>query len=166
VKELLFQVSDLVGRPGERRSVSGTMDVDLRVGESWVRGPVAAEATLEGIPDGVRARFRATASAHLVCTRCLIEWDVDLEVSEEQLYEPEPDDDGYRLGADDTIDLAGPVRDEIALAIPLRPLCQPECLGLCPTCGSDLNRHPCGGHDEPVSSPFAALQGLFDPPDH
>ena len=44
MKELHFQVSDLVGRPGERRSVSGSMDVDLRVGESWVQGPVEAEA--------------------------------------------------------------------------------------------------------------------------
>ncbi|HEX7098577.1 MAG TPA: DUF177 domain-containing protein [Acidimicrobiia bacterium] len=166
MKELHFQVSDLVGRPGERRSVSGSMDVDLRVGESWVQGPVEAEAVIEGIPDGVRAKFRATTRAHLVCTRCLIEWDVDLDVSSEQVYEPEPDDDGYQLGRDDTVDLAGPVRDEIALAIPLRPLCRPDCAGLCPTCGSDLNRNPCGGHDEPVSSPFAALQGLFDSPDH
>ncbi|HLU52521.1 MAG TPA: DUF177 domain-containing protein [Acidimicrobiia bacterium] len=166
MRELQFQVSDLVGRPGERRAVTGTMEVDLRVGESRVRGRVDAEATIEGIADGVRAMFRAKTRAHLVCTRCLTEWDADLDVSEQQVYEPVPDEDGYRLAGDDTIDLAGPVRDEIALAIPVRPLCQPDCQGLCPTCGTDLNRDPCGGHDEPVSSPFAALQGLFDSPDH
>jgi len=142
------------------------MEVDLRAGESRVRGRVDAEATIEGIADGVRAMFRAKTRAHLVCTRCLTEWDADLDVSEQQVYEPVPDEDGYRLAGDDTIDLAGPVRDEIALAIPVRPLCQPDCQGLCPTCGTDLNRDPCGGHDEPVSSPFAALQGLFDSPDH
>lgn len=162
---LQFHVADLVDRPGERRSVSGIVELDLAVGESRVRGPARVEAVLEGIDGGVLARFEASATARLVCTRCLVEWDAEVGASAMQVYEPEPDEDGYALGRDDTIDLAGPVRDEIALAVPVRPLCRPDCAGLCPTCGSDLNRDPCGGHEEPSSSPFAALQGLFDSPD-
>jgi uncharacterized protein len=142
------------------------MDLDVRVGESRVEGPARVQAVLEGIADGVLARFEATADARLVCTRCLVEWDAEVSTSAVQVYEPEPDEDGYALGADDTVDLAGPVRDEITLAVPVRPLCRPDCAGLCPTCGTDLNRDPCGGHDEPASSPFAVLQELFDSPDH
>jgi uncharacterized protein len=165
-EDLRFHVADLAGHPGERRTEQGTVQLDLRVGESRVEGPARVDVTLEGISDGVLARFQAVVIATLQCTRCLVEWEAEIEVSAVQVYEPEPDEDGYALDRDNTVDLSGPVRDEIALAIPSRPLCRPDCAGLCPECGTDLNRDPCGGHDEPVSSPFAVLQGLFDSPDH
>lgn len=165
MSSLRFNVADLVGRPGERREESGEIDLDLKVGESTVSGTARVDVILEGIDDGVLARFVATAPAKLACTRCLTEWDDEVQAKAMQLFEPEPDEDGYALDADDTIDLGQPVRDEIALAIPVRPLCRPDCAGLCPTCGTDLNRDPCEGHEEPTRSPFAALQGLFDPPD-
>lgn len=164
--DLLFHVADLAGRTGERRTEQGSIELDLRVGESRVEGPARVEVVLEGISDGVLARFRAVALATLQCTRCLVEWESEVEVSAVQVYEPEPDEDGYALGPDDTVDLGGPVRDEISLAVPARPLCREDCAGLCPECGTDLNRDPCGGHEEPSSSPFAVLQGLFDSPDH
>lgn len=163
--ELRYQVADLVDRPGERRQVAGSLPVDLTVGEARVKGTARVEVVLEGIDDGVLARFEATAPATLQCTRCLLEWDGEVVAAAVQVFEPEPDEDGYALGADDTVDLSGPVRDEIALAVPIRPLCRDDCLGLCPTCGTDLNRDPCGGHEEPSRSPFAALQGMFDSPD-
>ncbi|MGA7270745.1 MAG: DUF177 domain-containing protein [Acidimicrobiia bacterium] len=159
---LRFDVAQLVGKPGERRHVEGKLDLDLSVGSSSVAGPVTVAGVVDGIADGVMVRLEIRAPVHLVCTRCLAEWDEDLEISAVQVFEPEPDEDGYALERDDFIDLSGPVRDEVALAIPIRPLCRPDCLGLCPTCGTDLNREPCGGHEEPSRSPFAALQGLFD----
>lgn len=166
MSSLRLNVSDLVDRPGERRREQGSIDLDLSIGESTVKGRADIDVILEGIDQGVLARFEVGVPMHLVCTRCLAEWDETLEVSAVQIYEGEPDEDGYALDRDDTIDLEGPVRDEVALAVPVRPLCRPDCAGLCPTCGTDLNREPCGGHDEPSSSPFAALQGLFDSPDH
>lgn len=160
-----LRVSDLVDKPGERRVEEGSVDVDVAVGESRVAGPVEVRATIEGIDDGVLVRFVARAPARLACTRCLEELDEVIEVDGIQLYEPEPDEDGYALETGDVIDLGGPVRDEVSLSIPIRPLCRPACAGLCPTCGTDLNEDPCDGHDEVSSSPFAALQGLFDDPD-
>ena len=162
MNDLIFHVSDLTGRPGERRDERGSLDVDLAVGESTVRAPAAVEVTINGMSEGVLADFRSSTTVHLVCTRCLSEWEEDLAVAATQVFEPNPDEDGYFLGPDNRIDLSGPVRDEIALAIPFRPLCQSDCAGLCPTCGSDLNKDPCEGHDELSSSPFAALQGLLD----
>lgn len=166
MNDLVFHVADLVDGPGEHRRETGRLPLNVAVGESRVEGVVDVEIDLHGIDGGVLARFEVTAPVHLVCTRCLTEWDDTLEVEATQVFEREPDEDGYALGKDDTIDLAGPVRDEVALAIPARPLCRPDCLGLCPTCGTDLNKDPCGGHEEPSSSPFAALQGMFDSPDH
>lgn len=159
---LRFDVAQLVGKPGERHHVEGKADFEVSVGSSCVSGPAAVEAEMDGISDGVLARLQIQAPVHLVCTRCLAEWDDELDISAVQVFEPEPDEDGYALEQDGFVDLSGPVRDEVALAIPIRPLCRPDCLGLCPTCGTDLNREPCGGHEEPSRSPFAALQGLLD----
>ena len=166
MNDLVFHVSDLADRPGERRSETGRLPVDLGVGESRVEGIAEVELDLHGIDGGVLAQFEVTFPVHLVCTRCLTEWDDTMSVEGTQVFEKEPDEDGYALTRDETIDLSGPVRDEVALAVPVRPLCRPDCAGLCPTCGTDLNKEPCGGHDEPSSSPFAALQELFDSPDH
>ncbi len=55
------------------------------------------------------------------------------------------------------------IRDEVSLALPLVPLCKKDCLGLCPTCGTDLNTAPCSGHADESDSPFSALQQLLEP---
>lgn len=162
---LRFQVADLVGRPGERRSESGSVPVDVSVGESRLVGDALVTVVLEGVDGGVLARFEARAPVRLVCTRCLVEWPDELVVSAVQLFEESPDEDGYGLGPGDIVDLEGPVRDELALGVPLRPLCRPDCAGLCPTCGTDLNTDPCGGHAEPATSPFAALKDLLEDDD-
>lgn len=160
----MLDVSDLVGRPGSHRDETGEVQVSVRVGESSVEGPAHVAVRIDGVDAGVLARFEAGVQACLVCTRCLREWTEPLTVAATQVFETEPDEDGYALQGDGTIDLGPPVRDEIALSVPVRPLCRADCAGLCPTCGTDLNDEPCGGHDEPSSSPFAALRGLFDPP--
>jgi uncharacterized protein len=59
-------------------------------------------------------------------------------------------------------DLETPIRDAVLLAVPVGPTCKPDCLGLCATCGGDLNTGACPGHDEEGDSPFASLRELFD----
>jgi len=48
------------------------------------------------------------------------------------------------------LDLSGPVREEVVLAIDPYVVCDPECKGLCPRCGANLNTEGCGcSFDEP-----------------
>lgn len=161
VSDLRFVVSDLIGRPGERRRQTAAVNLALSVGDSVVDGLASVEVLFEGVDDGLLARFEVVTTVRLTCTRCLAEWEEPLHVSSTQLFGEQPDEDGYALGRDDSVDLSGPVRDEVALAIPVRPLCRPDCAGLCPTCGTDLNEDPCDGHDEPLRSPFAVLGELL-----
>jgi uncharacterized protein len=112
--------------------------------------------------DGVQVDYRATAPAQLSCVRCLASWVEELVVADSQHFSKTPDEDGYAIVGGE-IDLAGPATDELALGLPLVPVCRPACKGLCPTCGTDLNEAPCDGHGEDLDSPFAALRDLFDP---
>lgn len=56
----------------------------------------------------------------------------------------------------EALDLGSLVRDTIHLAIPIAPKCHPDCKGLCPACGKDLNQGACDCSRDQVS-PFAGL---------
>lgn len=58
------------------------------------------------------------------------------------------------------IDIMYLVRQTLALTEEIRFLCKPDCKGLCPQCGQDLNAAACGCKPENLS-PFAALKGKF-----
>ena len=159
--ELSIPVGDLIGSPGKERPFAGTQSVNLRLGDTKVSGPMDVSGRVLGLIDAVKAEFTASAMAHFVCMRCLTEWDGLVRVDAEQYFGSIPDEDGYAI-VDKQIDVLGPAQDELALALPTVPLCKEDCLGLCPTCGTDLNSEPCGGHGEEPDSPFAALKDLFD----
>jgi len=58
----------------------------------------------------------------------------------------------------DQIDLVVPLREQVILAVPIRSLCQPQCRGLCPCCGANLNDGDCGCQPEQNwSTPFFVL---------
>ena len=59
----------------------------------------------------------------------------------------------------DVLDLEPALRDAVVLALPLSPLCRPDCLGLCTTCGENLNDNPDHEHEE-VDPRWAALADL------
>lgn len=74
----------------------------------------------------------------------------------------EEDDQEYLTYSGDEIDLTQSVQESLFLALPMKPLCKTDCLGLCPQCGHDLNEGPCG-HEEPVSDPrLFALRELWE----
>jgi uncharacterized protein len=64
--------------------------------------------------------------------------------------------------ADDKLDLETWARDAIALALPEQILCRPDCAGLCPTCGKDLNVEPHTHDEERLDPRWEALAELRD----
>jgi uncharacterized protein len=73
------------------------------------------------------------------------------------------------VGDDHTVDLGEAIRDTLVMETPFVVLCQPDCKGLCPVCGANLNKEDCG-HAAQIeaqrekerldASPFAALRDL------
>ena len=53
------------------------------------------------------------------------------------------DDDEYIIYADRTLELDGPVYEELSIGFPSKPLCKADCKGLCHVCGQDLNEGDC-----------------------
>ena len=58
------------------------------------------------------------------------------------------------------VDITDDVREAILLALPVNPRCRPDCRGLCPTCGANLNENACGCPAKAESGPWSALDAL------
>jgi uncharacterized protein len=81
----------------------------------------------------------------------------------EALQEEElPEDEKEPLFEDYILDLTELLRQNIAVAVPIKTLCSEECKGLCPRCGKDLNQGPCGCSPDVEESAFSALASLLE----
>jgi uncharacterized protein len=160
---LRLLVSDLLRVPGRRRPVQVEAQVDWALESSRVdlTVPLRADLLLEGTSGGIFARGRVAVVARNTCRRCLAEWSEPVEVELLEVFGTDPESE-YCLSGDEA-DLEPPLRDAVLLALPLRPLCRPDCLGLCSVCGADLNTGSCPGHDEEPDASFTALRDLLEP---
>lgn len=115
---------------------------------------------LESVVDGVLVSGTVAGTATAECVRCLdpVEQPVAADLQELYAY-PGHEDENTSLVHDDTIDLEPVVHDALVLALPLVPVCAPDCLGLCSVCGARLADDPGHGHQE-IDPRWAALAGL------
>jgi uncharacterized protein len=163
---LRFPVGDLLHRVGARRNISAEADVEVTLQGALVNAPVAVTGSLEAMVEGIVATVDLEVPAQLTCNRCLTEWDEPLPVHFVHVFSDRLDDEASPIQPDGSIDLSDVVHDEVALALPMAPLCRSDCAGLCPVCGTDLNTDPCPGHDDESppdpASPFSSLGQLLD----
>lgn len=151
-----------------------TLAVDPReLGDASVEsiGEVSLRGHLDETPDGWVLRIALRYHQTLACVRCLepVDAPVDLETALLLVLEPEEIDEEEReLDRDDLgvlvleepiIDTRDPALEQIQLAIPMKPLCKPDCAGLCGQCGQNLNQGECECEEE-VDPRWAALQAL------
>jgi uncharacterized protein len=158
-------VTDILGRTGAHRdeTIVGTIEIELDLDKVDATHPVTVHVRLEALADEILARGDIAYSAEVRCNRCLTERIETGEVTFTQLYSGDPHEDTQPISRDGHIDLEPAVHDEVSLALPLVPLCKKDCLGLCPTCGTDLNTAPCSGHADESDSRFGALRQLLEP---
>ena len=101
---------------------------------------------------------------HGPCFRCLDDAVLELPISAREYQATNPDTDELRSPyvANDVLDLSAWARDALALALPEKILCRPDCAGLCPVCGANLNEEPHEHEEETSDSRWSALAQLRD----
>jgi uncharacterized protein len=87
--------------------------------------------------------------------------EIDVDAREYQAADASADRElSTEYVVDDQLDLSQWARDAVALALPEQITCRPDCQGLCPTCGKNLNIEP-HEHDDRVPDPrWSALEAL------
>jgi len=143
-------------------------DEDFRVA-----APVAFRAHVTKDAQKVRLTGRVKTTLEAGCSRCLEPFQFAVDAPFDLMFMPEiePGPDGEReienddVGVshykDDVIDLGEVMREQFFLALPMKPLCRPECKGLCPICGANRNRQECGCREEWVDPRLAGLKNLL-----
>ena len=171
---LVLDTRELGRRPGSMREVrlpapapAGLGIVDL------IEVPVGAaldlDLRLESVMDGVLVSGTVTAPLTGECGRCLDPVGDTLTVRVQELFVyPEAatdtdDEDGVAHLEGDLLDLFPAVRDAVVLALPLTPLCRPDCRGLCAECGERLDDLPADHTHDTTDARWGALSGLLGP---
>jgi len=116
-------------------------------------------------PQGILLQVDFKAQIGLECVRCLTEFQQLLDINFTELYafsQRYVTDSGLLMPETGVIDLNPVFREYILLEIPIRPLCRPDCKGLCPICGNNLNESTCNHDDDSVDPRLAALISLLD----
>jgi uncharacterized protein len=124
---------------------------------------VPAEVTVTRASTGTVYELRFHVRLHGPCFRCLGDavFDDDLSLREYQAESPGGADElTTPYVKDNRLDLSAWARDGLVLALPDKILCRPECAGLCPVCGVDLNAQPHEHEDDEQDPRWAALAEL------
>ena len=162
-----FSLRSVKLRPGEeyRDEIELELEPFQLGGERYVPVPesVPTELVISKAATGSVFELHFGARLHGPCYRFLEDAVLDLRIDarEYQATSPgEAEELRTQYVVDDQLDVAGWGRDAVALALPDKILCRPDCAGLCPVCGQNLNEQP-HDHEQTASDPrWAALEGL------
>ncbi|MEO6713783.1 MAG: YceD family protein, partial [Mycobacteriales bacterium] len=168
----VIDTRELGRRPGSMRRVQRGDPAPEDLGVEMIRVPAGAELVLdlrlESVMEGVLVSGVVTAPLVGECGRCLEPVTSTIEVELQELYAyPESDatDDDEEVSrlVGHLIDLTPALRDAVVLALPLSPLCEDDCPGLCVECGARLSDTDCGHSSAAIDPRWGALTDLIEP---
>lgn len=137
-----------------------------------ITGNIQGDLTVTREYENIRVTGRISAPLALSCSRCLADYTSFIDTNFTIFFRKETSvsavsDDELELGemdllssaySGDEIDLTHEIEEQVAMEIPLKPLCNEDCKGLCHTCGIDLNTSTCSCGTESTSLKFSALK--------
>ena len=141
-------------------------------GEYQVVEPVTLGFDIDKDRDQYRVTGEVRTTLELPCGRCLEPFRLPVDARFDLRYLPpsrntgegerevREDDLSAAFYENEQIDLEQLMREQFELALPMKPLCTAECLGLCPSCGTNLNRGACDCKPEWEDPRLAALKAF------
>ena len=167
---LQINVSQLLKSPiGSTRDYRVDDITEITESESRIQG----EVTLIRTDRGILVKGTLQTEVELACSRCLSSFACPLTLHIEEEYFPTtdimtgapvllPDEPGcFTIDEHNILDLTEAVRQYALLAIPMKPLCQEDCAGLCPGCGCNLNQESCNCPAKPIDPRWSELSKLI-----
>jgi uncharacterized protein len=136
----------------------------MKLGDDLTVSNFVGMARFDRTPQGLLLQGKFRAEADLECVRCLETFSMPIKWTSTDLYAFDKrsiSESNLLVPDDGQINLESLLREYVLLEFPINPVCKPDCKGLCPVCGENLNETDCGHHPGSVS-PFAALKDLLN----
>jgi uncharacterized protein len=134
--------------------------------------PLKVNVQVSQVGDKYLLDGHISGGARVRCDRCLeaYHWELETTFQVSLLVHPSgPDEAELELLEEDmevefingqTLDLDAVIREQVYLALPMKNICREDCLGLCPTCGANLNAGPCRCEKDSGHPAFSKLKFL------
>ena len=165
-----INVSQLLKSPiGTTRSYGVDEEIELLDNMQRVHGQVELIKTNRSI----LVRGNLQTQVELTCSRCLCPFTCPLDIKiEEEFFPtrdvvsgtslPAPEEPGsFTIDEHHILDLTEAIRQYAIISVPMKPLCQENCAGICPTCGHNRNKEPCDCPPQQIDSRWTELKKLF-----
>lgn len=144
-------------------AASGSVQIEVTVSQGDAAGEYVADGT-------------STFTDDLNCSRCLEPYPFANSSAFHVRFRPRPEvteeNEEVEITDEEELDVEFysertiPLRDlaleQIQLSIPMKPLCDESCLGLCPQCGANRSREKCSCEASVVDERWDALKGIRD----
>ena len=160
-----LNVGFLIGQSvGSSRDFPFEIDY-IRLDPELVLEQLSGVARVTRTAQGLLVQAKMHATLLTECVRCLKGYAQPLNIDFTELYaftNKSVTDSGLMLPEDAHINLAPLAREYMHLDIPIKPLCSPDCKGLCPVCGENLNEIDCGHKPEDSDPRLAVLRSLLE----
>ena len=161
-----FNLRQVKLRPGEEHR--DALEVELSAfefgGQRYLPVPerIPAELVVSRATTGSVLALAFTARLHGPCYRCLGDAVLEVPIAIREYQASSPDDEELTTPYldNDQLDVSAWARDAVALALPNKILCRPDCAGLCPECGKNLNDEPHSHEEEHGDPRWAVLEAL------
>jgi uncharacterized protein len=148
---------------GTEKHVTGDVeaaDVEIDDDRLVPDAPIHVDLHLESVNDGVLVTGTVAATWHGECRRCLEPAGATAVAEIDERYQyAVTDPDAFPI-ENEQLDLVPLVRETVLLELPDAPVCRPDCAGLCPTCGINLNTGECDCTAPPADARWTALDDL------
>jgi len=118
----------------------------IKLDDDFVVENLTGLARVNRTPQGILLQAEFTCQMGMDCVRCLNSMTQSMSTHFDELYafnERSLTEAGLLLPEDGNIDLSPLAREYLLLEVPISPVCKPDCKGLCPVCGEDLNLTVC-----------------------
>jgi uncharacterized protein len=159
-------LSELVNaKVGHRDRVD--LDLENLVVSDLHLGYLIGELSFIRVANGILVEGELEASVETECTRCLetffksivIELEDIINLPGAELTQENP----VRVADNGWVDLSPLIREYAWIDLPINPVCSPDCQGLCPVCGGNLNDGECTCTErEPIDPRWGVLRALLD----
>ena len=177
----MLDTHELSRQPGSMREFAAVVPAPADLGTALIGIPAGSNLVvgvrLEAVMEGVLVTGAARGTASGECSRCLDPISLEVTVHIQDLFtyperlevarqmgdETAQEDDVLVVSEEDGVDIEPLIRDSVVTALPFRPLCRPDCPGLCSECGARLADDPEHHHDI-VDPRWSALQSLLGKP--
>ena len=172
LRAMLFNVSGMI-----QEGIGATREYDI---EGAIEAPGGEPEPVRGHVRLLRTKSGVLVAAHLslsepeVCSRCLRplmeevivdfeeEFQATVDVQTGRPLAVRPDQDAFVIDSNHILDLTEAVRQYREASLEMQPLCRPDCKGLCPRCGRDLNEGDCNCDSGVIDSRLAGLAAFLE----